>query len=123
MVSTRTANALADALTEAIEEEVQNMDTCPIVDAVMEQMNDEYATKYDLDAAIEMGVDDYLMNHDLKDEWAIQQMIDDTFSVDEILSRDEIEQIMLDAIEQRTLRAKMKVAWAGFIHAFHIGPR
>lgn len=123
-MSTRTANALADALTEAIEEEVQNIDTALIVDQVIEDMRGEFVTENDLSSNIENEVDEYISNHDLPDRYEVQKLIDKSMCIDEILSQEEIVRIIETSIAEakayRVLLRKGAAMWHGFAGFFDL---
>lgn len=119
-MSTRYANALADALTDAIAEEVMGMDTDPIVESVLESMRcGEFVTEQDLTYAIESQVEEYILNNDLMSKYDIERLVHDTLTDQgEILSPEDIQYRIDYAIEQARFTTRFKQAWAGFKRAF-----
>lgn len=110
-MSTHTANALADALTEAMEEALAGLDTTPIEESVMDDMrcNGEFVTADDLSGSVEEHVDNYIQNSDLMERYQVEQYV-----TDEVESHlydsphhtiEEIEELVAEYVARRSLKA------------------
>lgn len=122
-MTTRTT-AIGDAIGEAIEEYVSNMDTSGIQEDIIQQMRDDFVTTYDM----EQGIEEYVQNQDLMERYEIERLVEDTQEgpVEDHLTSaphytiEEIKELVAEYVAQRSLTARLSSLFAKIRLAFRV---
>jgi len=120
------ANRLADALLEAMEEAAEGIDLQPIVESVLDEMRNggEFVTDDVLSDSVEEHVENYMQNNDYMERYQVEEYISD--ELDSHLSDtyhysfEEIQIMVQEFIEQRTLRVRLASLWTRFWFALTV---